>query len=115
MDRPGGKLGHINPVLNVKDLDESVAFYTGTLGFEVLHTFGEPADFVILGRESHQIYLCHGGQGSPGTWLAFFVSDLAGMWTHLDAAGAPVVMPYEAGAGEFRVADPNGHVLRFLS
>ncbi|MFI7066040.1 hypothetical protein ACIBL3_33925 [Kribbella sp. NPDC050124] len=33
--------------------------YTNNLGFKLLHTFGDPADFAILGHDEREIYLCH--------------------------------------------------------
>ena len=115
MDQPGGKLNHVNPILNTADLRTSIAFYTGILGFDLIHTFADPANFAIVGRDGHQIYLCERGQGAPGTWIALFVSDLADMWEQLAGAEVRVLMPYEADKGEFRVEDPDGHVLRFFA
>ncbi len=36
----GGALVHVNPILNVSDLQDSIRFYTEVLDFEVLGTFG---------------------------------------------------------------------------
>lgn len=52
------------------------------------------------------------GQGQPGTWLALFVSKPATLYDRLVAHEA---MPYAGGEGEFRVADPDGQVLRVFS
>jgi catechol 2,3-dioxygenase-like lactoylglutathione lyase family enzyme len=111
---PGGRVNHINPVLNVRDLSVSIDFYTRMLRLELYHTFGEPADFAIVGRDGQQIYLCQQAQGQPGTWLAVFLSDPTAMFDHLSTNGARLVAPYNTDAGEFRVEDPDGHVLRFL-
>jgi len=43
---PGGKINHVNPILNVSNLHNSIDFYTRVVGMELHHTFGEPADFV---------------------------------------------------------------------
>ncbi len=111
----GGALVHINPILNVSDLHASIEFYTEVLDFELLGTFGEPADFGIIRWDEHEIYLCVNGQGQPGTWLALFVSEPAAMYDRLAAHGAEIVMPYAGDDGEFRVADPDGHVLRVFA
>ncbi|WP_405061605.1 VOC family protein [Kribbella sp. NBC_01505] len=111
----GGTLVHINPILNVSDLQASIAFYTELLGFEVLGLFGEPADFGIIRWGEHEIYLCVNGQGKPGTWLALFVSEPGALYERLVAGGADIVMPYAGDEGEFRVTDPDGHVLRVFA
>ena len=115
VDLPGGRLNHLNPILKVSDLRASLTFSTEVLGFEHLHTFGDPTNFAIIGRNSHQIYLCEGGQGHPGTWLALFVSDQGSLYQRLAASDARIQMPYDGNDGEFRVEDPDGHVLRVLS
>jgi catechol 2,3-dioxygenase-like lactoylglutathione lyase family enzyme len=112
-DAPGGTLHHINPILSVSDLRVSITFYTEVLGFELLHTFGDPATFGIVRRDQHEIYLCVHGQGQPGTWLALFVSDPAALYERFVANGVKVLMPYDG--GEFRVEDPDSHVLRVFS
>jgi catechol 2,3-dioxygenase-like lactoylglutathione lyase family enzyme len=111
---PGGKINHVNPILRVANLADSVDFYTRMLGMDVHHTLGEPADFAIIGRDGLQIYLCQGGQGQAGTWLAMFVSDPLALREHLVASGIAVLEPDEGGAGEYRVEDPDGHVLRLF-
>ncbi|WP_406051482.1 VOC family protein [Kribbella sp. NBC_00889] len=108
----GGALVHINPILNVSDLRASIKFYTEVLDFELLGTFGDPADFGIIRWDDHEIYLCVNGQGQPGTWLALFVSKPAALYDRLVTDEAKVLMPYAGDDGEFRVADPDGHVLR---
>lgn len=112
---PGGKLNHVNPILNVSDLRASIDFYTRIVGFELYHTFGDPADFAIVGRDGEQVYLCEQGQGSVGTWLALFVADQEALHERLQANEVTMLMPYDGAGGEFRVEDPDGHVLRVFS
>ena len=108
----GGVLVHTNPILNVSDLASSIRFYTEVLDFELLGTFGDPADFGIIRWDQHEIYLSVNGQGQPGTWLALFVSKPDALYERLIAHDAKILMPYAGDDGEFRVADPDGHVLR---
>lgn len=108
----GGVLVHINPILNVSDLQSSIRFYAEVLDFELLGTFGDPADFAIVHWDGHEIYLCVNGQGQPGTWLALFVSKPAALYERLVANEVEILTPYPGDDGEFRVADPDGHVLR---
>ncbi|GIH11786.1 hypothetical protein Rhe02_98530 [Rhizocola hellebori] len=111
---PGGQINHINPILNVSSLRDSIDFYTRVVGLELYHTFGEPADFAIVGRDGQQIYLAERAQGQPGTWLAVFVSDPAAMREYLAANGAHLVDAEQSDMGEYRVQDPDGHVLRLF-
>ena len=112
---PGGKINHVNPILNVSNLHNSIDFYTRVVGMELHHTFGEPTDFAIVGRDGQQIYLAQRAQGQPGTWLAVFVSDPMALLEHLVANGVRLVEPERPDSGEYRVEDPDGHVLRFFA
>jgi catechol 2,3-dioxygenase len=62
---PGVDVGHIH--LKVADLDRSLAFYCGVLGFELQQRFGEEAAFVSAGGYHHHIGLntWHSRGGSP--------------------------------------------------
>lgn len=106
-------LQHINPVLNVADLQASIGFYTG-LGFSLLDTYGDPADFAIIRWGEHEIYLCQGSQGQPGTWLALFISNAADLYDQLVAEGVTVLMPPTESGAEYRIKDPDNHVLRIF-
>jgi uncharacterized glyoxalase superfamily protein PhnB len=110
---PGGTLNHLNPILNVNDLETSIVFYRENLGFELLHTFGDPPSFAIIRRDTHEIYLCHQGQGQPGTWLGLFVTDSTALHAHLVANGAKLLDPPDT-TGEYRLEDPDGHILRIF-
>ena len=112
---PGGKINNANPILRVANLADSIGFYTHMLGMEVHHTFGEPFDFAIIGRDGQQIYQCESTQGHASTWLAIIVSDPKALREHRKASGVPVVEPDEAGGGDYRVKDPDGHVLRVFN
>lgn len=58
MDRPihpGTRIGHVH--LRVADLDRSLAFYCGVLGFELVQRMGSGAAFVSAGGYHHHIGL----------------------------------------------------------
>lgn len=63
------------------------------------------------------IYLSEGDQGQPGTWVWIGVSDVEALHEELKAKGATILHPPESfpWACEMKVADPDGHVLRFGS
>src|SRR5512141_2321405 len=52
---PGADIGHVH--LKVSDLERSVAFYRDTLGFEVMHRYGDDAAFLAAGGYHHHIGL----------------------------------------------------------
>ena len=52
---PGVRIGHVH--LKVADLDRSLAFYCGVLGFEIKQRFGNSAAFIAAGGYHHHIGL----------------------------------------------------------
>lgn len=52
---PGTRIGHVH--LKVADLERSLAFYTGVLGFELTTRYGRQAAFVSAGGYHHHIGL----------------------------------------------------------
>lgn len=116
----GGKQPSVEciiPILSVKDLAASLDFYLRVLGFS-LHWGGNPDDLMAsVSRDNRSIMLCQGGQGHSGTWVWIGVTDVRPEYTSLKAGGAKIVMEptNHSWALEFRVEDPDGHVLRFGS
>src|SRR3981081_2047382 len=64
---PGVRIGHVH--LKVADLERSLAFYCGVLGFEVQQRWGAQAAFISAGGYHHHIGLntweSLGGSPSP--------------------------------------------------
>lgn len=62
---PGVRIGHVH--LKVADLDRSLEFYCGVLGFELQQRIGDEAAFVSAGGYHHHIGLntWHSRGGSP--------------------------------------------------
>ena len=58
-----------------------------------------------------------GGQGQPGTWVWIGVEDVMPLHGEYVASGATILQgpTNYSWALEFRVEDPDGHVLRFGS
>src|SRR4051812_33798431 len=52
---PGVRIGHVH--LKVADLERSLAFYCGVLGFELIQRYGTQAAFVSAGGYHHHIGL----------------------------------------------------------
>jgi catechol 2,3-dioxygenase len=67
---PETSIGHVH--LKVSDLDRSIAFYQGALGFELQERLGNQAAFLSAGGYHHHIGLntwesAGGGPPAPGT------------------------------------------------
>lgn len=116
---PGIEIGHVH--LNVADLERSLAFYEGVLGFEITHRVG-PSAFLSAGGYHHHIGLSTWeGGGSvplpPGTvgFYRFAVRyptrpALADALHRLTAAGVGLEGSSNTGVSEaIYVRDPDGH------
>jgi catechol 2,3-dioxygenase len=76
---PAVRIGHVH--LKVADLERSLAFYCGVLGFELMQRYGKEAAFVSAGGYHHHIGLntweSRGGSPpAPGTTGLFHVAIL---------------------------------------
>ena len=102
------------PILNVRDLDASLACYVDILGFKV--DWRVPY-MVSVSRDRAHLMLCEGAQGHPGTWVWIGVSDAQRLHDVYRQAGAKVRLPPTnfPWALEIHVEDPDGHVLRMGS
>jgi predicted enzyme related to lactoylglutathione lyase len=103
------------PILRVDDMDRSLKFYVGVLGFQKADWSTE--DFACVSREGASLYLCRGGQGKGDAWVWLGVSDAQRLHDDLKAHGVkiriePKNFPW---ALEFHVEDPDGNVLRLGS
>jgi uncharacterized glyoxalase superfamily protein PhnB len=105
----------VTPILNVRDLAASVAWYTGVLGFEV--DWQQPGIMASVSRDRCCIFLVEGGQGHPGTWMWIGVADAGALCDEVRAKGATIRMEPTnyTWAYEFHVEDPDSHILRLGS
>lgn len=76
---PQTRIGHAH--LKVADLERSIAFYHGILGFEIMQRFGKQAAFLSAGGYHHHIGLntwdsLNGPPPAPGTTGLFHVAIL---------------------------------------
>jgi catechol 2,3-dioxygenase-like lactoylglutathione lyase family enzyme len=93
----------------------SVRYYVDALGFRNAE-WGDDV-FTSVHRDGAGIYLCCGGQGSPGAWAWIGVEDVRSLYEELQASGAVIRQPPRnySWALEIHVEDPDGNVLRFGS
>src|SRR5262245_21157692 len=117
---PGVDVGHFH--LKVADIDRSLAFYCGVLGFELQQRFGPDAAFVSAGGYHHHIGLntWHsrgGAPPAPGTTGLFHLAiryptrrALADALRRLGAAGVPLTGASDHGVSEaLYLDDPDGN------
>lgn len=105
---------NIQPILSVKDMNVSRAFYVDILGFKEAE-WGDD-NFTSVSRDKSGIYLCKGEQGNPGMWVWIgFDGDIFSLHNQLKAKGVTIHLPptNHSWALEMQVEDPDGHVLRF--
>jgi catechol 2,3-dioxygenase len=118
---PGVRIGHVH--LKVADLERSLAFYCGILGFELTQRYGSQAAFISAGGYHHHIGLNTwqskgGAPPAPGTTGLFHVAilyptraALADALRRLHAAGIPLEGASDHGVSEalyLRDPDDNG-------
>ena len=107
------RIENIAPILYVKDMARSLAFYIDILGFKNADWGND--DFTAINRDNSGIYLCKGGQGSPGTWIWIgFDGDIFSLHEKLKSLNIPIKLPPTnfSYAYEMQIMDPDGHVLR---
>jgi catechol 2,3-dioxygenase len=106
----GTVIGHVN--LKVSDLERSLDFYCGLLGFELMTRYGKDAAFVSAGGYHHHIGLnvwySRNGSAAPVNATGLFHlailypsrKDLAAIFTRLRDAGYPLSGASDHGVSE---------------
>ncbi|MGI8926874.1 MAG: VOC family protein [Tepidiformaceae bacterium] len=118
------------PSIRVRDMKEAVAFYSGTLGFELLRG-GPDEENISLGRGDARIMIESSAAfyspayneairerlGTPSaTALYIEAQDLEALCERAGAAGRRIIDPLGDrpwGQSEFTVEDPEGNWLTF--
>ena len=117
---PGVSIGHVH--LKVADLERSIAFYEGVLGFEVTQRYGAQAAFLSAGGYHHHIGLntweSRGGTPAPTHHTGLYHvailypdrSTLADALRRLVDAGVPLDGAADHGVSEaLYLRDPDGN------
>jgi catechol 2,3-dioxygenase len=117
---PGVRIGHVH--LKVADLERSLAFYCGVLGFELIQRYGTQAAFISAGGYHHHIGLNTweskgGSPPPPGTTGLYHVAilyptraTLADALDRLVQAGIPLQGASDHGVSEaLYLSDPDGN------
>lgn len=116
----GTRIGHVH--LKVADLERSLTFYVGVLGFELTLRHGSQVAFLSAGGYHHHIALntweSRGGQApAPGTTGLFHLAilypsraDLADAYQRLLTAGIALDGASDHGVSEaLYLSDPDGN------
>ena len=109
------EFGHVTPILRVSNIDASLEYYKGALGFALEWRDGQ---FASVRRGKASLMLCEGDQGHGSTWVWLAVGDADAVHEELRTRGAVIRHPptnYPWGSRELQVLDPDGHVLRLGS
>lgn len=117
---PRVRIGHVH--LKVSDLERSLAFYCGVLGFDLQQRYGAQAAFISAGGYHHHIGLNTwesegGGPPAPGTTGLYHVAilypdrrTLADALRRLLEAGIPLTGASDHGVSEaLYLNDPDGN------
>ena len=108
------RIENVTPILSVKDMSRSLAFYVDLLGFKKADWGDE--NFTSVNRDNTGLYLCKDYQGHAGTWIWIgFDGDIFALYAKLKSSGVKIKLPPTNfyWAYEMQVEDPDGHVLRF--
>jgi catechol 2,3-dioxygenase-like lactoylglutathione lyase family enzyme len=109
----------VTPILRVNDLEASLNFYVGVLGFKMdWRDDDDGPSFASVSRDHCHLFLAAGEQGNPGSWMWIGVSNVDELHKDLLGKGARVRHPptnYPWGSRELHIEDPDGNVLRLGS
>ena len=127
------KVTRLTPVLNVSNLQESVAWFE-KLGWEKGWEWDDPAIFGGVSSGDYEIFLCENAQGGrgkgsnrstfdtpedathdQGVWMSVWVDDVDEVFEHcrkndIEVTLEPKDMPWNV--RELLVRHPDGHVFR---
>ncbi len=110
-----------NPILNVKNVAESLAYYCNVLGFEQVFCWprGQALPtFAQVSRGDFCVSLAQEAQGGPGMWMYLDLAsleDLAALYQeYLEKAVKIIEPPTDKpwGMREMLIEDVDGHTLR---
>ncbi|MEQ9280049.1 MAG: VOC family protein [Balneola sp.] len=117
---PKTSIGHVH--LKVSDLDRSLEFYCGLLGFELMTTYGDQAAFISAGGYHHHIglntWFSKNAEAAPKNRPGLFHTailyptkkDLAEIFKRLQDKNYPISGASDHGVSEaLYLDDPDGN------
>jgi uncharacterized glyoxalase superfamily protein PhnB len=109
----------IAPILVVRDIAKSVAYFRDALGFETAFLYGEPTFYAGVCRGEVTIHLqaAHMTTRLPGqAGVNIFTTDVDALYEELRQRGAEIIKApadYDYGMRDFEVRDSDGNFLCF--
>jgi GNAT superfamily N-acetyltransferase len=109
----------LEPILAVRDVATTTAYYRDVLGFEDVWLWGEPPTHGGANRDGLQIQFSLNAalaESAEGRELWIRVRNIQAFYALHQERGAQIVSPLEPkpwGVSEYVVRDPNGYGLRF--
>jgi len=111
---------NVSPLIPARDVEEAIAFYRDSLGFELDYRDAEPAQFAIIGRDGVHLHLFASGDTHLAEWtsLRIEVVDIEPLYARcmekacVHPNGALEARPW--GTREFSVLDPSGVCIAFV-
>jgi uncharacterized glyoxalase superfamily protein PhnB len=121
------KILRIAPVLLVREVEASVAFWRGRVGFESDAIHGDPPNFAMPTRDGVTVMLLQVGAGTeppPPNWrvvdkanqVYVWVDDARALYEELQARGAPIdftIYDTPWGTREFGIQDLDAYDIAF--
>lgn len=120
---PSAKLTGMSPQLLVADLDRSIGFYIGRLGFDLDFRYEHFYAGIVRDVYSIHLKLAHAPRGerefrreNEHLDITFTVDDIRTAYKDAQCKYVPVIQPLrEMPYGhEFYVTDPDGYILAFV-
>lgn len=111
---------HAASILPVKNIEESIRFYTEKLDFKLNFTWNDPIDYAVLKRGEVNIHLSkrkdNPDPDSMYSSIYIFVHDAEMVYNELKNKEVSILSPLsetDYGMKEFDIKDTEGYVLSF--
>jgi len=108
-----------SPVLQISDLNQSIAFYCDALGFTKEFVYGEPSYYAGVKKNDVTFHLCQSEENAQRRGMGsvyVFCDEVDTYYGGIKAKGAVVTSPlntYPYGMRDFQIKDPDGNLIAF--
>lgn len=110
----------VTPSIPARDVEEAIAFYGSSLGFELFYRDAEPAQFAIVGRDAARLHLFASADRHLAEWtsLRIEVDRIEALYTRCQQVGCihpnGLLADKPWGTREFSIVDPSGVCLALV-
>jgi catechol 2,3-dioxygenase-like lactoylglutathione lyase family enzyme len=109
------RMQSLTPMLQTADMDRAIAWYCGTLGFELAN---RSEGWCVLKRDGVELmFMVNDHLGAPSATATQYINvdDVLALWDGLKGKVEPEWGPEEMDYGmlEFAIKDPDGYLLSF--